>query len=136
MSINDPLFGILVYACALVINRVLGERALKRLTAEEKVKLLDSFSGHRVYSTVAMFILILLFFIVAKASPDSYQILTWTFFGLLIVMSIGSTLFTYMKLKSSSTPQHYITNFLIRCVVYYVGLTLLLVTIATRYFPR
>ena len=135
MSINDPLFGILVYACALVVNRILGEKALKRLTPEEKVKLLDSFSGHRIYSTVAMFVLILVFFIVGKASPDSYQTLTWVFFGLLIVMSIGSTLFTYTKLKSSSAPQHYISNFLIRCVVYYVGLVILLVTIV-RYFPQ
>ena len=136
MSINDPLFGILVYACALVINRVLGERALKRLTSEEKVKLLDSFAGHRIYSTVAMFILILVFFIVAKASPDFYQTLTWIFFGLLIVMSIGSTLFTYTKLKSSSAPQHYMNNFFVRCVVYYAGLVTLLVTIATRFFPQ
>jgi small-conductance mechanosensitive channel len=135
MSIKDPLFGILVYACALVINRILGEKALKRLTPEEKVKLLDSFAGHRIYSTVAMFILILLFFIVAKASPDSYQTLTWVFLVLLIVMSIGSTLFTYAKLKSSTAPQHYITNFFIRCVVYYVGLVILLVTIAS-FFPH
>jgi hypothetical protein len=136
MFFNDPLFGILAYVCALVINRVLAEKALKRLTPEEKVKLLDAFSGHRVYSAVAMLILILLFFIVTKVSPASYQTLTWVFFCLLILLSIGSTLFTFTKLKSSATPRHYINNFLIRCVIYYAGLGLLLFTIATRYFLR
>ncbi|HEY3041592.1 MAG TPA: hypothetical protein VGJ66_22850 [Pyrinomonadaceae bacterium] len=136
MFINDPLFGILAYVCALVVNRVLAEKALKRLTPEEKVKLLDAFSGHRVYSAVAMLIVILLFFISSKASPSSYAMLMWIFFSLLILMSVGGTVFSYLKLKGSSTPQHYITNFLIRCVVYYSGLGLLLYTIVTRFFPR
>jgi hypothetical protein len=134
--LNDPLFGFLAFACALVINRVLAEKALKQLSSEEKVKLLDSFSGQRVYSTVAMLLLILGFFIVAKTSSASSKMLTWAFLCLLILTSLAGTIFAYAKLRTSSTPRTYINNFLIRCVVYYAGLVLLLFTIVTKYFPR
>lgn len=136
MFTNDVIFAFLAFACAVVINRLLAEKALKRLSVEEKATLLDSFSGNRVYSVVLMLISVLVFFIVSKAWPEYDTTLVWGLIVILFLNSLGNGLFSYMKLKQLSIPKHYISNFLIRCVVYYGAFSLLLFTIATRYLPR
>ena len=133
MYSNDLLFGLLAFACAVVISRLLAEKALKRLSTEEKAKLLDSFSGHRIFSVVSMLIVVLAFFAASRAWPESSQSLVWGLLILMVVMSIGNGLFSYAKLRKLSAPKDYVANFLIRCVVYYCGLVILLYVLATRY---
>jgi hypothetical protein len=136
MFTNDVIFAFLAFACAVVINRLLAEKALKRLSVEEKATLLDSFSGNRVYSVVLMLISVLVFFIVSKAWPEYYTTLVWGLIVILFLNSLCNGLFSYMILKKLYIPKHYISNFLIRCVVYYGAFSLLLFTITTRYLPR
>src|SRR6266566_409308 len=133
MFTNDVIFVFLVFACAVAITRLLAEKAIKRLSIEEKAKLLDSFSGYRVYSVILMLVSVLVFFIVSKAWPEYYTTVVWGLIVLLFLNSLGNGLFSYVKLKKLSMPNHYISNFLIRCVVYYGAFSLLLFTIATRY---
>src|SRR5882672_4582881 len=116
MFINDPIFGVIVLAWAMLVNRILAERALKRLSTEQKAKLLDSFSKHRTNSIVVVFVLLLIFFIVGRVSPGSYPIMAWVFLGLLVLMSVVTTFLSHRKLKRLSTPKDYINNFLVRCV--------------------
>jgi hypothetical protein len=136
MFTDEMVFAFLVFACAVVINRLLAEKALKRLSVEEKAKLLDSFSGNRVFSVVLMLIVVVAFFIVSKAWPDFGSTLVWGLLVLLLLMSIGNGLFSYLKLKKLSVPKQYISNFLIRCLVYYGALSLLLFIMGSSYLPR
>jgi fatty acid desaturase len=136
MFINDPIFGVIVLAWAMLVNRILAERALKRLSTEQKAKLLDSFSRHRTNSIVVVFVLLLIFFIVGRVSPSSYPVLAWGFLGLLVLMSIVTTFLSHRKLKRMSTPKDYINNFLVRCVIYYAGIGVLLFTLVRRLLPR
>ena len=133
MFSNDLIFGFLAFACAVVINRLLGERALKQLSPDEKAKLLDSFSGHRIFSVVAMLIVVLAFFAASRAWPASGQLVVWGLFILLVLMSIGNGLFAFVKLRKLSAPKAYISNFAIRSVVYYCGMVILLYVFAARY---
>lgn len=136
MFTNDVIFALLAFAFAVAINRLLAERALKRLSVEEKAKLLDSFSGNRIYSVVVMLVSVLVFLIVAKAWPEFYTTLVWGLIVILFLNSLGNGVFSYVKLKKLAIPKHYISNFLIRCVLYYGAFSLLLFTIAMRYLPR
>jgi uncharacterized membrane protein YqjE len=136
MFTNEVILAFLAFACAVGINRILAEKALKRLSVEEKAKLLDSFSGNRIYSVVVMLVSVLVFFIVWKTWPEYYTALVWTLVVILFLNSLGNGVFSYMKLKKLAIPKHYISNFLIRCIVYYGAFSLLIVTIASQYFPR
>jgi hypothetical protein len=53
----------------------------------------------------------------------------------LFLLSLANGLFSYMKLQKLALPKQYISNFLIRCVVYYGAFSVLLFTIARSYFP-
>lgn len=133
---NDVILAFLAFAVAVVINRLLAEKALKLLSAEEKVKLLDSFSSSRVYSVVLMLIFVLAFFASSKAWPEYGTTLVWGLLVLLVLMSLGNGVFSYMKLRKLSIPKRYISNFLIRCIVYYGALSVLLFVVASQYLPR
>jgi hypothetical protein len=134
MTINDPTVGIMVFLGAMLINRVLGERALKRLNAEEKARLLDSFSGYRIYGTMVLVILALFYFAVSKTSPQLRFTLARGFFGLLVLSSLVTSLLSYLKLKSLDLPQFYVNNFLVRSGLYFTGLMFLVFTFVSRYF--
>ena len=136
MFINDPIFGVIVLAWAMVINRILAERARKRLSKDEKAKLLASFSKHRTNGIVVVLVLLLFFYIAGRVAPGSYPILAWMFLGLLILMSVVTTFISFRKLKSMSMPRDYISNFLTRCVIYYAGMGVLLFTLVRRLLPR
>jgi hypothetical protein len=132
----DPIIGVLVFLGAMVINRVLAEKALRRLSTEEKARLLDSFSNHRIYSMVLLVILVLLYVIASKILPELRLKLAWGLFGLVILSSIVTTILSYVKLKSLAVPTHYVNNFLIRSCLHFAGLVFLVFTFVTRYFPQ
>jgi hypothetical protein len=136
MFTNDLIVGFIAFACAVAINRLLAERALKRLSVEEKARLLDSFSGHRIFSVVSMLIVVVVFFAASKAWPEYYGAVVWGLFIVLVLMSIGNSLFSYVKLKKLAIPKHYAANFLIRCAIYYSALFVVLFTIATKFLPQ
>jgi hypothetical protein len=133
---NNVMLAFLAFAVAVVINRLLAEKALKQLSVEEKAKLLDSFSSNRVYSVVLMLVSLLVFFIASKAWPEYSVVLVWGLLIALLLMSLGNGVFSYTKLQKLSVPKPYISNFLIRCVIYYGGLSLVIFVIASEYLPR
>jgi hypothetical protein len=59
-----PLFivGLVLLLVGLVGSRYLAERSMKLLTAEEKLKLLDSFSRLRVFGGLPLLVIFLSFF--------------------------------------------------------------------------
>src|ERR1700756_4194998 len=114
MIITDPFVGVFVFLVVLVINRVLAERALKRLTVEEKARLLDSFSGLRIYSILILVVLAIGFFVAAKAAPERRPALTFGLFGFAVLYFLGMLLFSYTKLKRLAVAGSYVSNFLFR----------------------
>jgi hypothetical protein len=133
MTINDPIVGLLGFLVVMMINRVLAEKALKRLSAEEKAGLLDSFAGYRVYGLAAIVVLVVGYFIAAKARPDLRVTLVWVFFGLVMLHAILITLLSYQKLKTLAAPADYQRNFLVRSALQFVALVFLLFTFVNRY---
>jgi len=132
---NDVILAFLGFAIAVVITRLLAERALKRLSVEEKAKLLDSFSSNRIYSVVLMLVFLLVFFIASKAWPGYGTVLIWALLAVLVLMSLGNGVFAYMKLKKLSLPKDYISNFVVRSVIYYGALSTVLFIVASQYLP-
>src|SRR5436190_15638704 len=116
---NDVILAFLAFAVAVVITRLLGEKALKRLSTEEKAKLLDSFSSNRILSVILMLIFVLVFFAASKAWPQYGTTLLWGLLITLVLMSLANGIFSYTKLKKLSIPKNYVSNFLIRCFIYY-----------------
>jgi hypothetical protein len=132
---TDPLFGVFAFIVAYFISRLISERALKRLTAEEKARLLDAFSGYRIFNMVI--VLSLLFLVIAgdRFLPQLRATLWPAFMVLLALVLLTMSSLSYRKLKSVNMPPVYIKSFLISTGIQYLGILCLFTPVIIKYFP-
>ncbi len=123
--IYAPYFGITVFAALYIASRVIGERALRRLSQEEKARLIDSFSSFRIFSAVIVLLFVVIFLAAENYLTDLSAAIRLGFpaaiFLLLIVLSFA----TYKKLKSLNVSESYIRTYLITLFLQYLGLAAL-----------
>lgn len=106
---------------AIIISRIISEKALKALSNDEKGILLDSFSKYRLYNTVLILGLVLVYFAATNYFPQSYSTLTLVFVVLFFITSFTITVLSYKKLKSINMPEGYRKSFLVSTITQYLG---------------
>jgi hypothetical protein len=121
MTGRDPLFNFVFLIVAIVISRVIMERALRQLSADEKARLLDSFSGYRTWNLAAVLLLALLYFAGMRYLPEWR--LTWDllFLASFLTAILAVSVFSYRKLKDLNLPAGYIRSYLLSLGIQYVG---------------
>ena len=121
MTGPDPLFNFIFLIVAIVISRVIMERALRQLSADEKARLLDSFSGYRTWNLAAVLLLAVLYFAGMRYLPEWR--LTWDllFLASFLTAILAVSVFSYRKLKTLNLPTGYIRSYLFSLGIQYVG---------------
>jgi|GEM_PF-3610914 len=135
MFTNDLIFGFIVFGVAAVANRVLAERALKRLDTEQKAGLIDAFAKHRIFHVVTVLILLIVYLVGLRAWPQLIVPIVYGVLILLVLTSIGNGVFSYLKLKKLSAPRNYVSNFLVRSLALNSALLLLAFILGMKMFP-
>lgn len=99
--------GFIALFIAIIVSRIINEKAFKLLTDEEKLRLMDGFSKSRAYSIIPLLILVgIYFYLVTKISLDSGPI-TIIYFGMLIVYVVVRVTLTVKKLNQLNMPANY-----------------------------
>ena len=129
---SDSLLGLAVFAGAYIVSHIVRERALKRLSTEEKARLLDAFSGYRTYFMSAAVCLPLLYFIAIKLWPSTQSFLAPIFFVSFGLMLIIMTWLSFRKLNQLNLPRDYIRSFLISSGLQYLGIAFLFAPLLIR----
>lgn len=129
---SDSLIGLVGFVVAYIASRVVRERALKRLSTEQKARLLDAFSGYRTYFMSAAVGLPLLYFLAIKLWPSIQSILTPIFFVLFGLMLVLMTWLSFRKLKALNLPNDYIRSFLVSSGIEYLGIAFLFAPLLIR----
>ena len=106
---------------------------MRRLTAEEKVHLIDSFSPHRTYNLMVLLVLMVAFVVAVQVMPSWKVALSLAFFAVVAIVQVVNTIVAWRQLKKLQLPKSYLNNYLIRCVLYYCGLGVLIVVLMFRY---
>lgn len=130
---RDPLFGFIALAVAIIVSRIIMERALKRLGSNEKARLVDAFSGYRIYNYAAILLLMVLFFASTRYFPRLNSTITAIFFISFFVITGIVSVLSYRKLKALNLPFYYIKSYLISLGIQYVGIGFLFAPIVARY---
>ncbi len=129
----DPFYGILAFAITYVASRVINERRLRQLNAEEKARLLDAFSDYRIYSSAAVLSIPLAQIGLSRFRPELAWRLTPLFVALFACVLISVSVLTYRKLKHLQLPVAYIKGFLLSTLLQYVGIVLLFAPTIRRF---
>ena len=113
--------GVFVLFAAIVIGRVIHERAFRALDSEAKLRLMDGFSRSRAYSMVPVLILIGAYWYLRSHSSLDHGLLSVAYFGLLIVYIVVRSLWNQVKLAQLDMPAEYRRMFTIAQVVSLLG---------------
>lgn len=132
--ITQPFFGLAVFAAAYILSRVINERGLKMLNADEKARLLDGFSKTRLFSSVAV-IVVLGVLILSDKLIQSLP----AGFSLAFPLAIISVLLTlnfigYKKLKTLDLPKEYVKNYLLSVFFQLIGIIFLFAPVFIKNF--
>ena len=117
---------------AIIASRIVSENALKKLSNDEKGILLDSFSAYRLYNTVVILGLFVMYFAATNYFPQSYSILTLIFIVLFFIVSVTISVLSYKKLKSINMPEGYIKSFLMSMAIQYTGVWIVFLPTALK----
>jgi hypothetical protein len=103
--------GLAAFFVAIIVSRILSERAVQLLTPEEKLRLLDSFSRFRALSSIPLVLVVFIFFSISSFPP---QFVLPGFFGawaLLAGCIAWQHLFVHRRLRELSISRSYIAAF-------------------------
>jgi hypothetical protein len=114
--------GLVVFIAALLISRVIRERALRNLEEDEAARLLQGFSGFRTYSLVAVLALVAVFFGISYAYPQQSFRTAQVFMGILVAFLLITGVIAFRKLKELRMPDAYLNSYLLATFVQYAGI--------------
>lgn len=121
----DSNVAFALFLLAVVAGRLLGNRALAQLTAEEKARLLDAFARQRVFTILVLAVILGAYVLASKARPEVAGTLAAAFFGALILYIVVFGIITHRRIQSLQLPAGYVRGFVASQVVQYAGVALL-----------
>jgi hypothetical protein len=104
------LIGFIVF---IYIARLLGDKALKHLNADQKAGLIDLFTEDRRYGGIAIFCMVIGFLIIIQFDLLDTVVAFTGYFILMIVIMTVKALRTNAKLKANDYPPEYTRTVLI-----------------------
>lgn len=105
--------GIIVLLVTIVLSRILNERALRELSAEEKVRLIDGFASARAYSLIPLVVLVGVYWLLLTKTKLDPQLVSVLYFGLIFAWIMVRTYLNQRKLRELEMPANYRQRFLI-----------------------
>lgn len=121
--------GFIALIAAIVVSRMISERAYRKLDSDQKLRLMDGFSSTRMYSMVPVLILVAAFWYLTTKTEIDKSLITTAYFGLLIAYIVIRTILNQRKLLSLEMPAEYRRMFMTAQAVSLVGVAWFFYTI-------
>lgn len=100
--------GIIFVLGMVLVNRMIIERASKKLSEEQKARLVDSFSSQRIWSVGFILIVLAGFFMITEFKLANPALSLAVYFFVFVAYSIISILVVRTKLIKLNFPEFYI----------------------------
>ena len=96
---------------AIIVSRIVAERALKLLSSSQKAELIDSFSSLRAFSLIPLVVIFAIYYWALEYSKFSYKVITYIYFSALAIFIVGNFGGTQSKLQKLDLPNNYLPLF-------------------------
>ena len=121
--------GIIVLLVCVVVSRIISVKAAKSMSKEKKAEMIDKFSGFAAYGMIPYVVIIAAYFLVAKYTEMDKIMLTWLYFGLLILMIIATQIYSIKKLREMDLDSGYMRKYTIARVISMTGFAIFMVAV-------
>ena len=120
------MVGIVVFIVCFAVSRLVAERALRTLTPDQKLALLEAFSGARAYYFIPIAAVTILYMVVVNLLPEHHDGIFCGFLSVGAVSLVGVYGFGYYKIKQLDLPRSYLLRFGLSRAISLLGLLVLL----------
>src|SRR2546422_66610 len=91
---------LVIFLVCVAVGRILSEKAMRLLSADEKVRLLDALSGLRAFSFIPLIVIVVLVFGMPRWLPDAAS---WLYLaGLALVLAYALSIHIFISRKLST----------------------------------
>ena len=104
--------GIIILFSAFIISRIISEKALRQLSPDQKVLILDSFSKMRMYNLIPLVLIIVAYFFIKEVTSFHSYVPYIFFLAILFLFVIAIQVVSFKKLKSLKLPDVYLKKYL------------------------
>ena len=115
------MVGVGALFCTLAANRFLGERNYKRLSPEDKVKLVDQFSTHRSLATYIPLGIMALVILFGRTNPDVFRWLFPVAVAAVLFVSIALQIVILRRLATLELPEDFVSRFRFQSIAVQTG---------------
>ena len=107
MAIPVPIaFG--VFIAAVIVTRILQERALRRLSTEAKGRLVEAFSSYRMLALLPLAAIAGLYFLMSSMDALTSGIMMASYIGGAMLFGLVMQVLVYRKLKAMAIDPGYL----------------------------
>jgi hypothetical protein len=114
--------GILAFLAAIIISRLMSEKALRFLNTEQKDALMEGFYKYRILFMLPVILVIGLFYAGVLLFPEHKGQVTLAGFALLLVYVITTNTLVFRKLKALNLPREYTLRIIFARLILYASL--------------
>lgn len=123
-----PALGFAVFLASFVVARILHERALRRLSTEEKGRMVEAFSSHRLVALVPIAGMAAVYFGMTNLGLSLTAFLG-VYIPAVLVFAAVSHVLVFRKLRELETDPAFIREYGISRAITLVGFAMLLLTL-------
>ena len=120
--------GFLIFIASVGISRWLNETAYRKLDSEQKLRLMDGFSGARAYAMIPLLVLIAIYVVLMSRSSLDRKWVTGAYFVCLFAYLVVRVVLTQIKLTKLDMPRDYQWKFNIGQAISFAGIAWMIYT--------
>ena len=120
------MVGVVVFILCIMVSRIVAERALRTLAPDQKLALLEAFSGARAYYFIPIAVFVILYMVVVYLLPEHHDVSFYGFLSLAVLSVLGMSGVSYYKMKRLDLPRSYLVRFGLSRVISLLGVVVLL----------
>ena len=120
------MVGIVVFILCFAASRIVAERALMTLAPDQKLALLEAFSGARAYYFIPIAVLVILYMVVAYFLPEHHDAVFYGFLSLSVLGVLSMTGLGFHKIKQLDLPRSYLLRLGLSRIISLLGFLVLL----------
>lgn len=128
--IIPPMLGIALMLTAIICSRIINERAMRKLSADGKGKLVDAFSSLRVIALIPMAGLAGFYFAAESLGvSDTRQAMLWMC-GFMLMFGAGVQFVVWRRLRSLGFSIDYVRQYVLGRLMVFAGALIMLASLA------
>lgn len=118
------ILGIVIFLASLFLGRWLNEKAILKLSEEDRTKLVEGLARYRLVSLAGVIAIVVAYwgYLGMNYSESVRDQAFSAFVVALIVFMIAGTAYVFYKLKRMKIDEDYISSFMLSTAVQHVGL--------------